>query len=280
MIKKLLAILLIFLQLFYIGCNNENIAANTINNDLIVHFIDVGQGDSILIQVNNKNLLIDSGSKSERTKIINYLNSLDIHSLDYVIATHPHEDHIGNMAEIINTYPINKFYAPKIENTTKTFELMIEALKNNNLKINSIHDGTNSIKLGKNTKVHVFSPMSDEYDNLNNYSPVIKLEYGDTSFLFTGDAEKEIEQAILAENYDISADVIKIAHHGSTTSTSPEFIEAVDPYISVISVGIDNCYGHPNKKTLSLLANYDLTIFRTDIDGTIRLYSDGKNIYK
>ena len=278
--KKTLALLLILFQLLFIACTSQSISISTSANQMKVHFIDVGQGDAILVEVNNKNLLIDSGSKTERSKLFNYLNSRKIETLDYVIATHPHEDHIGNMAEVINTYNIKKFYAPKVENTTKSFEQMITALKENNLKINVIKSGTGSIKLGKNTKVSVFSPLNDIYDNLNNYSPIIKIQYGETSFLFTGDAEREVEEEVLAEGCNLDADVIKIGHHGSTTSTSLDFIKAVDPYIAVISVGLDNCYGHPNKGILSLLYNYDLTIFRTDIDGTILLISDGENIYK
>ena len=256
---------------------------NSYNNhpeNLYVHYIDVGQGDSMLIQVNNKNLLIDAGPKSDKNKLLNYLSSLNIDKFDYIIATHPHEDHIGNMADVINGYNVLNFYAPKIQSTTKTFEKMVEALKSKNLKINVIKKGTDTIDLGENTKVTVFSPTKDSYENLNNYSPVIKIEYGSTSFLFTGDAEKDVEKEILDNNEDISADILKVGHHGSSTSTSENFLNKVNPSIGVISVGEDNSYNHPNEDTIKRLNKDKVTIYRTDKDGTVVLSSDGSKITK
>ena len=192
----------------------RKISSKKINPELMyVHYINVDQGDSILIQVNNKNLLIDSGPKSHKRQLIKYLNSLGISSLDYVIATHPHDDHIGNMNTIINTYKVRSFYAPKVYSYTKSFEQMIEALKTKNLKIIPIKRGCNTINLGNHTLTEVFSPINDEYDNENNYSAVIKISFGNTSFLFTGDAEKEIEDKLLSLHDDISCDVLKVAHH-------------------------------------------------------------------
>ncbi|OOM13552.1 ComEC/Rec2 family competence protein [Clostridium saccharobutylicum] len=250
------------------------------SNKMLVHYIDVGQGDCILIQVNNKNLLIDSGPKSDKKKLLNYLNSLNFKKLDYVIATHPHEDHIGNMANVINSYKINAFYAPKIQSNTKTFENMVDALKSKKLKINVIKRGTDSINLGNDTRVTIFSPTKNDYENLNNYSPVMKIEYGKTSFLFTGDAQNDIEEEILSNNDDISADILKIGHHGSSTSTSENFLKKVNPSIGVISVGEGNVYNHPNDDIIKRLKKNKVTIYRTDINGTIILSSDGKSITK
>ena len=283
--KKYLFIFLlaILISSLTIGCNlfardsNNNQAES---NKMIVHYIDVGQGDSILIQVNNKNLLIDAGPKSDKKKLLNYLSTLNLDKLDYVIATHPHEDHIGNMAEVINDYNVLAFYAPKVQSTTKTFEQMVESLKSKNLKINVIKKGTDSINLGENTKVTVFSPTKDSYENLNNYSPVIKIEYGKTSFLFTGDAEKDVEKEILATNEDISADILKIGHHGSSTSTTKDFLLKVNPSIAVISVGQDNTFNHPNDGTINRLNDNKVTIYRTDKNGTVILSSDGSKIIK
>lgn len=264
------------------GCNLFNNSSNKSNqleaDKMIVHYIDVGQGDSILIQVNNKNLLIDSGPKSDKKKLFNYLSALNLEKLDYVIATHPHEDHIGNMSDVIDDYNVLNFYAPKVQSTTKTFEKMIESLKSKSLKINVIKKGTDSINLGENTKVTVFSPSKDSYEDLNNYSPVIKIEYGKTSFLFTGDAQKDVEKEILASNEDISADVLKVGHHGSSTSTTKDFLNKVHPLIGVISVGQDNTYNHPNNDTLKRLSENKVTTYRTDKDGTVILSSDGYNI--
>lgn len=260
--------------------NNFNIIYAPEEGKMIVYYLDVGQGDSALIQVNNKNLLIDSGPKSDKKKLLNYLSKININKLDYIIATHPHEDHIGNMSEIIDNYNVLNFYAPKVESTTKTFEQMIDSLKAKNLKINVIKKGTNSINLGENTKVTVFSPTKDYYEDLNNYSPIIKIQYGETSFLFTGDAQKDIEKEMIASNENISADVLKVGHHGSSTSTTKEFLNKVRPCIGVISVGTDNSYNHPNTDTLKRLKYNNIKVYRTDKDSLIILSSDGSTIEK
>jgi len=280
----LLTIVLSIMTLFLSSCDlikpNSNPSIDDISGKMNVHYIDVGQGDSILVQVNNKNLLIDAGPKSGKDNLLNYLSKLKIEKLDYVIATHPHEDHIGNMADIIKKYEIGAFYAPKVETNTKTFERMVDALKDKDLKINSIKAGINSIDLGNNTKILIYSPTNDKYDNLNNYSPIIKIQFGSNSFLFTGDAEKEVEKEVLKTNVDLKADVLKLGHHGSTSSTSEEFFRAVSPSIGVICVGIDNSYGHPHKETLKLLEDNKTKIFRTDKDGSIVISSDGTTISK
>lgn len=273
-IKPTLIIALVFTLLFTI---TVPLSAESYNL-LTVHFINVGQGDSILIQVNGKNMLIDAGPKNHSKSLLNYLNSQNISKLDYVIATHPHEDHIGGMSFVINKYSINKFYAPKVTQSTKIFEQMIESLQNKNLSIIPINASTTSIDLGPNTKNTIYSPVSTSYDNLNNYSPVIKLTYFNNSFLFTGDAAFESEKEILQKNSDLNADVIKIGHHGSSTSTSPDFLKAVNPKIAVISVGKNNDYGHPSSETLSLLNRNKIKIYRTDLNGTIVMTSDGNKI--
>ena len=168
-LKKLFIILCICFSTF-ISCSSAS--SNTpLENTMEVHYINVGQGDSILVRVNNKNMLIDSGPKDNRQNLLNYLNSLDINTIDYLIATHPHEDHIGNMNAIIKKYTVNKFFSPKVSTSSKTFELMIESLKNKDMKINILNTNTNSLDLGENTKITVLSPLEDEnFDNLNNYS--------------------------------------------------------------------------------------------------------------
>ncbi|WP_090089485.1 MBL fold metallo-hydrolase [Clostridium uliginosum] len=274
---------MIILIFSFVGCTNENSKKsiqNSNSNEMLVHFIDVGQGDSMLIQANGKNLLIDSGPKTGKDNLLNYLKSLNISKLDYVIATHPHEDHIGNMADIIKKYDVSNFYAPKVEHTSKTFEKMIESLQSKNLKINVIKKGVDSINLGKGTKVTVFSPTQDSYEELNNYSPVMKIEYGKTSFLFTGDAEKEVEKEILNNNDDIESDVLKLGHHGSSTSTTKNFLKKVNPSLGVICVGNNNTYNHPNKDTISRLKDNNVTIYQTNKEGTIVLSSNGSTITK
>lgn len=276
MLKKYLKIILSFILILFLSqCGfgtNINTEKNASNN-MKVHFIDVGQGDSILIQVNSKNLLIDSGPKVSKDKLTKYLNSLKIPQLDYIIATHPHEDHIGNMSYVIDNFKVLNFYAPKIENSTKAFEKMAESLVRKNLKIKVLKASVNSIDLGKNTLVEIFSPISDNYDDLNNYSPIVKISYGNTSFMFTGDAEQLAEKEVLNSGVNLKADVLKIGHHGSSSSTSKSFFQAVDPSITVISVGEDNTYGHPTTKTLSMIK--DTKVYRTDKDGNIVITSDG-----
>lgn len=255
--------------------------SNSFNKSLefTVYYIDIGQGDSELIQVNNKNLLIDAGPTKSTDKLLSYLNSIDIKKLNYVIATHPDEDHIGGMSTVINTYPIDKFYAPKKTVNTRAFENMITELKSKNMKIDVPKPGM-QLDLGEGTKAEILAPNSDRYEDTNNYSIVLKISYGNTKFLFTGDAEKLSEREILDKNYDISADVLKLGHHGSSTSTTDEFLDKVSPEIAIISCGADNRYGHPHKETLRKLKKRNIRIYRTDIDGNIVLISDGKNIVK
>lgn len=276
---KILSIILLFALLFT-GCQtvNSNEAFSSKNVDkLVIHYIDVGQADSILIQVNSKNLLIDAGNNDDKDKIISYLQKQGVKKLDYVIATHPHEDHIGSMSAVIKKFPIGDFYAPKVTNTTKTFENMITALNGKKVKIAKAGVELN---LGENVKCEMLAPNSDKYEDLNNYSAVIKITYGDNKFLFMGDAEKLSENEILSKNFDISSDVIKIGHHGSSSSSSKVFLDKVSPKIAVISCGRNNDYGHPHKETLSELKSRKITTYRTDIDGNIILISDGKKISK
>lgn len=278
-IKNTKNIIIFILSVFLIFLIKECILnSKTKSNPKImkVHFINVGQGDSILIQVNNKNLIIDSGPKDNKNNLLKYLNKLNINSFDYVIATHPHEDHIGNMAYLINNYKVYNFYAPKSMQDTSSFETMIEALVRKNLKINILKANTNTIDLGEDTTVEVFSPTLETYENLNNYSPIIKITYKNNSFLFTGDAETLIENEVLNKNYNLKSDVLKVAHHGSSTSSSTNFIKKVNPSISVISVGKYNSYNHPNINTLETLKN--TTIYRTDLNNNIVIESDGLNL--
>ena len=282
---KLLCTVFLMFSLSLFGCTQKSEKATSKNTsekgNFIVRYIDVGQGDSMLIQCNNKNLLIDAGPRDSQEKLISYLKSLKIKKLDYIIATHPHEDHIGGMGQVIKTFGVGNFYAPKVQHNTKTFEYMVNQLKNKNLKMNVIKKGMgDNINLGPNTKVEVFSPINSKYDNLNNYSPIMKISYGKTSFLFTGDAEKEVEKEVLESGANIKANVLKFGHHGSSTSTTKEFFSKVNPSIGIISCGVNNKYGHPHKEILKLIKEKHLTVYRTDKDGNIVLESNGLEIIK
>lgn len=247
------------------------------NYDFIIHYIDVGQGDSALVQTNNKNLLIDAGTPDSSESLINYLKNLGIKNIDFVVATHPHADHIGGMQSILKEFNVSYFCAPKVTENTDIFKNMIKALKENNISIN-ILSYSHPIDLGENTKVEIYSPSNNEYDNINNYSSLLKISYGKTSFLFTGDAEAEIEMEVLKLNKDLKSDVLKVGHHGSITSTTDSFLKEVSPKIAIISSGLDNSYGHPSSQILKKLSDNKSEIFRTDEDGTIILTSDGNSI--
>lgn len=284
--SKITNILIYFLisVILFAGCSANKQASTTSNesypsNILRVHYIDVGQGDSILVQINNKNLLIDAGDKDHKEKLKSYLKKQGVNKLDYIVATHPHGDHIGGMAEIINNFQVGKFYAPKITSSTNAFENMVDALKKKNNKINVAKTGV-SFKLDDKVECEMLAPNSSKYDDVNNYSAVIKLTYGNTKFLFTGDAQKLSEKEILLNKSDLSCDVLKVGHHGSSTSTSKEFLEKVKPKIAVISCGKDNDYGHPHKETLTSLKSINSKIYRTDLDGSILLISDGNKVEK
>lgn len=273
--KLILPLFVIILSLFLYQTNDTS----NYKNQMTIHYIDVGQGDCILIQVNNKNLLIDSGPSSNRKSLLDYLENLNIKKLDYIIATHPHEDHIGNMDTIIRRYNIGSFYSPKVTHSSTTFENMISSLVDKNLKINILNRGVTGINLGENTSVSVYSPLENLYsDNLNDYSPIIKITFLNNSFLFTGDAEISTENTVLSQNENLKCDILKIGHHGSSTSTSPDFITAVNPSVAIISVGKNNPYGHPTPEIISLLNSLNIKTIRTDINGSIIAISDGSNI--
>jgi len=255
----------------YKSNNKTNI---NLENNMVTHFIDVGQGDCILIQVNNKNLLIDSGTSDSKAKIISYLKNNNITKLDYIIATHPHDDHIGGMANVIKAFKIGAFYAPKATSSSQSFEDMIRALKSKGLKI-KIAKPNITLDLGPDTTCIMLSPNKTTYKDTNNYSCAIKVSYKNSTYLFTGDLQKLSEDEILDKGYDLHAEVLKVAHHGSNTSTSEEFLNRVSPKIAVISCGASNSYGHPNRETLDKLKKLNCIIYRTDLDKNIVLISDG-----
>ncbi|MBD5585905.1 MBL fold metallo-hydrolase [Clostridium botulinum] len=274
--------LLICLSIVFTACSQQSSnAVNTSNksNELKVHYIDVGQGDSILVQTKDKNILIDAGTRKSSDNLISYLKKQHIKKLDYVIATHPHEDHIGGMPKVIEEFEISNFYAPKKTANTKIFKDMILQLKKKNLKINVAKKGI-SLNLSTNSSLDFLAPVKDNYENTNDSSAVVKLTHGNTKFLFTGDAEKTSEKDILNSNEDLSSNVLKVGHHGSHSSSSKEFLDKINPKIAIISCGKNNDYGHPHKETMKELNKRNIEVYRTDIDGNIVLTSDGENIKK
>lgn len=240
---------------------------------LEVHILDVGQADSILITTGDSNMLIDAGNNEDGKKIVSYIKSLNIDSFDYVVGTHPHEDHIGGMDDVIKEFNINNYMMPEKLSTSKTFEDVLDALLEKNLsytvpKINSEYTlGDAIIKI-----IYI----GDDSNNANDSSIVIKLIYGENSFLFMADASTSVEKKIL--NSDIQSDVLKLGHHGSEYSTSDVFLQKVNPKYAAVSVGKNNIYDHPKKVTLDKLNSKNIKVYRTDLDGTIIFKTDGKTI--
>lgn len=249
------------------------ISSRKVDGNLVIYFVDVGQADCILISNNDHYMLIDAGNNEDGPKLVNYFKGMGISKFDYVIGTHAHEDHIGGLDDIINNFDIKTFYMPDVSQTTYTFESVLDALERKNIYFETPKED-NSYKFG-NSSFTVLSVGTDSTD-LNNTSIVLKLTYGNNSFLFTGDATSSVERTILDK--DISADVLKVGHHGSQYSSSANFLKAVYPKYAVIQVGKNNEYGHPKSITLNKLKKINANIYRTDKDGTIICTSDGNNI--
>ena len=241
---------------------------------LKVSYIDVGQADSILIQTpGGKNVLIDAGNNGDATTIVAYLKAQNISRLEYVIATHSHEDHIGSMDTVINTFDIGQVVMLKESSNTQTFRDVITAIANKGLKPIEAKAG---VKLDLDSEI--YAPNSSGYDDTNDYSAVLRLVYGKNSFLFTGDAETQSESEMLRLGSQLKVDVLKVGHHGSKTSSTAAFLKLVAPKYAVISVGKGNSYGHPTGEAWEDLAVLGATIYRTDESGTIVCESDGETI--
>lgn len=278
--NKTLCILCIifFVSFFLLGyTSKDNINSKLKYSETRIHFINVGQGDSILIENNNYNILIDSGPNSARDTLISYLKKYKIKKLDYLIASHPHEDHIGSMDNIVNNFYIEEFIMPKILTTDKNFSNLVKALKSKGLTIKNINDNL-KIQLSKDNYIDFIWAGDISDDNLNNHSIVIKYVNKNTSFLFTGDIEKEVENILLSSNKSLESTVLKVAHHGSKTSSSKAFLSKVNPRIAVISCGMGNDFGHPHKATLKALENLNSKILRTDINGNIIIKTNGDTL--
>ena len=243
---------------------------------LDVHFIDVGQGDSILAESDGHYMLIDAGENDQAGTVISYLKAEGVTKLDYVIGTHPHSDHIGGLDKVIDTFPVDKVLLPPVEHTTRTFEDVLDSIASRGLKITKPKPG-NSYDLG-NASFTILSPVKDYGNDLNNWSVGIRLTYGDNSFVMCGDAENQAEEDILNSGAVLKADVLKAGHHGSSTSTSNAFLKKVSPSWVVIQCGKGNSYGHPHKETMEKLKKAGCQILRTDEEGTITAFSDGKTI--
>jgi len=254
---------------------NDRFAAS-FARELSVHFIDVGQADSILVMLpNGENMLIDGGEARNASDILSYLHSHDVTAIDYLVASHPHADHIGGLPAIIDAMEVHSIFMPRVSHTTVTFERFLTSIQNKGLLIDQALAGVSILSL-PGLDVDIAAPVREDYRDHNDHSAVIKITFGSTSFLFMGDAEGTSESHITG---DISADVLKVGHHGSRTSTTADFLSRVAPSYAVISVGATNSYGHPTDEVLARLYNANVEVYRTDIAGTIIFTSDGENIF-
>ena len=237
-----------------------------------VHFMDVGQADSAFIELGNgQTMLIDAGRGGDANSIINYIRELQYESIDYVVATHPHEDHIGGMATVLNNFNIGTMYMPKQAHTTNSFANMLDVIDDKKIDLYTAKAGVNILSSGI-LDIDILAPFSESESNLNNVSAVVRITYGKTVMLFTGDAEHVIENQLL--NSEIDADVLKVSHHGAASASSSSFIKEVSPEVAVISVGEGNSYGHPHADTLAILNEVGAKIYRTDELGTIVVTAD------
>ncbi len=253
----------------------EKAAPKREEGTLYVHFIDVGEADSTYIELpDGKTMLIDAGEVENGEDVAEYIEERGIEKIDFLVGTHPHSDHIGGFAAVVNSLDIGNVYMPKVSHNSAAYENVITAILDKNIKIDSPMGGEILYETDK-ILIEVLSPNRAEYDNLNNYSIIIKLTYGGTSFLFTGDAENEVLWEITG---DVSADVLKVAHHGSNTSSDAEFMKRVSPRYAVISLGENNQYGHPHWEVMELLSEINAKVYRTDEDGTVVITSNGENI--
>ncbi len=252
-----------------IQTGNDCISTIPQDNNLRVYCLDVGQGDSILITNNNKTMLIDASTNEMGSRVVKYLNDLGIKKIDYLVGTHPHEDHIGGLDNVIKNFDIGTIYMPNVVATTKTFEEVIDAISAKKLKVTSPKTG-DKFTVG-NAECEVMSIRNDK-DDYNNCSIVIKMDFNNVSYLFTGDAEESVESSRKWPHVD----VLKVGHHGSNTSSSKNFLEQIKPEVALISVGQGNTYGHPTQATLKRLSNIGAKIYRTDENGTILLIEKGE----
>lgn len=244
-------------------------------DEMRIHIIDVGQGDSTFIELpNGEVMLIDAAEASEGEKIYEYITDLGYASIDYVIGTHPHTDHIGGLAYIIENLEVENIYMPKALATSKTYENLLTTIADQNKTITTAKQGVEILDT-EELDLFFIAPVQDEYSNLNNYSAVLKINYGNKAFLFMGDAEALVEKEITD---DVAADFIRVGHHGSASSSSQNFVNQVSADYAVISVGKNNQYDLPKEEVINRWEKSGAKVYRTDLNGNIIVTSNGSNI--
>lgn len=242
---------------------------------LSVHFIDVGQADCALLECSGQTMLIDGGNVDDSSLVVSYLDSCGIDYLDYVVCTHAHEDHVGGLSGALNSCAAGQVFAPVTEYDTKAFGNFVKYTQAQGLEV-TVPEADDTFALG-DAQVTVLGPRR-EYEETNDTSIVLRVDYGETSFLFTGDMETTAEYDLLEDGCELGATVLKVGHHGSSTSSSYVFLREVMPEYAVISCGADNSYGHPHDEVMSRLYDARVTVYRTDEQGTVVAESNGKQV--
>lgn len=285
--KKIISLLICFAVLMLSSCKAGSIDLRLFprgevgssmlpqNSTFEVHYIDVGQADCELILCDGEAMLIDGGNADDSSLVVSYLDDMGIREIEYILCTHAHEDHVGGLPGPLTRMTVRNVYAPVEESDAKCYRNFKEKAIAQTGKIKHPETG-DKVRLGS-AEVVFYVPQTPD-DDLNNTSIMCRITYGETSFLFTGDGEASEEADIMAQGAELAADVLKVGHHGSSSSSSEEFIEAVNPSYAVISCGKDNSYGHPHYETLRTLYYSDTVLYRTDMQGHIIAESDGDNI--
>lgn len=243
--------------------------------ELEVHFIDVGQADSALVRFGDDTMLIDGGNVGDSSLLVSYLTTQGIDQIDHVVCSHAHEDHVGGLSGPLSQFDVSNVYAPVTEYDTVAFENFLKYTEVQGVEVTVPQVG-DSWMLG-DAEVTVLAPLM-AYSDPNNTSLIIKVVYGETSFLFTGDVEHQAELDMLEAQIDLSATVLKVGHHGSDTSTGYQFLREVNPDYAILSLGLGNKYGHPDDGVLSRLRDADVQTYRTDLQGSIVATSDGTSV--
>ena len=261
---------------FFPELADENTGTTETNGQLTVHYIDVGQADSILLECDGQTMLIDGGNVEDSSLVVSYLKGQGITHLDYVICTHAHEDHVGGLSGPLNTCTVSQVFCPVTEYDSNAFRSFLKYTRGQGLDV-TIPEVDDSFLLGE-ARVTVLGPRKD-YEDTNDTSIVLRVDHGENSFLFTGDMETIAEADLLAADCDLDVDVLKVGHHGSNTSTGYVFLREVMPEYGIISCGTGNTYGHPHDEVTSRLYDAGVTVYRTDKQGTVVVTSDGTELY-
>lgn len=253
---------------------DRTISISTGKKLMKTHFLDCGDADSIFIEYpDGKCMLVDAGESSFKNSLESFIREKGYDRIDYLVASHPHSDHIGGMSHIVKNFDIGSFYTSNVIHTTQTFENLLTALEDKNLKINLISRG--DIIPSSICEVAVLAPEKRQYLRINNYSAVLKIVYNKVSSILCADAEADSEREMMQSGIDLKADVVKIGHHGSFTSTTTGFLKTINPSDAIISVGKDNENGYPSKNIINRLKNKGIKIHRTDEKGNITMVTDG-----